>query len=81
MQQICHLIQEWKDLGDTLIIGGDWNDNMEATQWTHFWMELGLYKPVKKGGWDQKTLTTEEAYRWTISMSHHCYDSLNLKSS
>jgi len=51
MQQIRQLIQEWKDLGDTLIIRGDWNDNMATTQWTHLWTEeLGLYKPTKKGG-------------------------------
>jgi len=36
-------------MGDTLIIGGDWNDDMAATQWTCFGTELGLYELAKKG--------------------------------
>jgi len=66
-------------MGDNLIISGDWNDDMVATQWTCFWTELGLYEPAKKGGWDQSLLTIEEFYKCTIYMSHHCYDSFNLK--
>jgi len=50
MQQLRNTIQEWKDLGDTLIIGGDWNDDTAAAQWTRFWTEIGLYEPAKKGG-------------------------------
>jgi len=50
MQQLWHSIQEWQDLGDTLIIGGDWNDDTAAAQWKCFWTDLGLYEPAKKGG-------------------------------
>jgi len=49
MQHLQYSIQEWKDLGDTLIIGGDWNDDTAAVQWNHFWMEIGLYEPEKRG--------------------------------
>jgi len=37
-------------MGDTLIIGGDWNDDTAAVQWERFWNDLGLYEPEKKGG-------------------------------
>ncbi len=79
MQQLRNTIQEWKDLGDTLIIGGDWNEDTADVQWTCFWTEIGLYEPAKKEEEDQNLRITEEGYKWTISTFCRCYDSSNLK--
>jgi len=81
MQQLQHSIQEWQDLGDTLITSGDWNDDTAAAQWKCFWTNLGLYEPEKREEEDQKLPTIEVPYKWTIYTYCHCYNNLNLKYS
>jgi len=38
MQQLRQSIQEWKEMGDTLIIGSNWNNDTAAAQWKGFGM-------------------------------------------
>ena len=68
-------------MGDTLIIGGNWNDDTAAVQWERFWNDLGLYEPEKRGEEDLKPLITEVLYKWTTYTYHHCYNNFNSKYS
>ncbi len=49
MRELQQAIQDWQQLGDLLIIGGDWNADTNDPTWKRFWWEIGLYAPIKKG--------------------------------